>query len=140
MRRLTRGRGGTLFLPAALAAILGACALHKQTSTGDGGAVSSSQIIYADEIERSRAANAYDAVDKLRHNFLSDRGKTSILDTSSPTVPNVYLDGMPFGPLVSLRNIPAHQIASIRLYRAWEAQTKFGMDNPAGVIEVLTKR
>lgn len=100
----------------------------------------SSQVILADEIERSRAVTAYDAVSKLRHNFLSDRGRTSILDTSAPRLPNVYLDGMPYGPLASLNNIPAQQVASIRLYRAWEAQYKYGSDNPAGVIEVTTKR
>ena len=137
MRRIVRGRGAPLVHAALLAVLLGACAPRSQSGGGD---APSSQIIYADEIERSRATNAYEAVAKLRHNFLSDRGKTSILDSSSPSVPNVYLDGMPFGPLLSLQNIPAQQIASIRLYRAWEAQTKFGMDNPAGVIEVLTKR
>ena len=55
-------------------------------------------------------------------------------------MPNVYVDGIPYGPLSSLNNIPAQQILSIRLYRAWEAQYKFGSDNPAGVIEVTTKR
>ena len=118
-----------------LVTLLGACSWASSPR----GESPSSQIIYADEIERSSAVNAYEAIAKLRHNFLSDRGKTSILDTSSPTVPNVYVDGIPYGPLASLYNIPAHQIASIRLYRAWEAQTKFGMDNPAGVIEVTTK-
>lgn len=118
-----------------LVTLLGACASAHSTPTGS----PSSQIIYADEIERSRAANAYEAIEKLRRNFLSDRGKTSLLDTTSPSVPNVYVDGMPYGPLTSLYAIPAQQIASIRLYRAWEVQTKFGMDNPAGVIEVTTK-
>ena len=126
-----------LALSATLVLLVGAGACTHATSGQDS---TSSQVIYADEIERSRAVNAYEAVAKLRHNFLSDRGPTSILDKSAPRVPNVYLDGMPYGELASLNNIPAQQIASIRLYRAWEAQYKFGSDNPAGVIEVTTKR
>ena len=126
-----------LVLPALLALLTGAAACTHAANRDDS---FSSQVIFADEIERSRAVTAYDAVSKLRHNFLSDRGRTSVLDTSAPRVPNVYLDGMPFGPLASLNNIPAQQVASIRLYRAWEAQYKYGSDNPAGVIEVTTKR
>jgi hypothetical protein len=126
-----------LVLPALLALLIGAAACTHAAGSPDSG---SSQVIFADEIERSRAVTAYDAVSKLRHNFLSDRGRTSVLDTSAPRVPNVYLDGMPYGPLSSLNNIPAQQVASIRLYRAWEAQYKYGSDNPAGVIEVTTKR
>jgi hypothetical protein len=100
---------------------------------------SSSQLITADEIARSQAVNGYDAVQKLRANFLSNRGKTSILDRDAPESPTVYLDGMQYGPIASLRNIPANQIARIRLYRAWEASTKFGAYNSAGVIEVISK-
>lgn len=100
----------------------------------------SSDVILADEIERSHAVNAYEAVAKLRRNFLTDRGPTSIVDESAPRVPNVYVDGMHYGPLASLHNIPAQDIASIRLYRAAEAQYKYGGDNRAGVIEVTTKK
>jgi TonB-dependent Receptor Plug Domain len=127
----------TRFVLPALLALMGAAACTHAASTADS---TSSQVILADEIARSRAANAYEAVAKLRHTFLSNRGRTSVLDSSAPSVPNVYLDGMPFGPLNSLNNIPAQQIASIRLYRSWEAQYKFGSENTGGVIEVTTKR
>lgn len=123
-------------VPALLALLATAACTH----VGPSGDSMSSQVILADEIQRSRAVTAYDAIAKLRHNFLSDRGKTSLLDRSAPTVPNVYVDGMLYGPLASLHNIPADQVASIRLYRAWEAQTRYGTENPAGVIEVTTKR
>lgn len=137
MRRPSASRRRRLVLPALLALLPGAVACTHAANRPDS---FSSQVILADEIARSRAATAYDAVAKLRHNFLSDRGPTSILDRSAPRVPNVYLDGMPYGTLAALNNIPAEQIASIRLYRAGEAQYRFGSDNPAGVIEVTTKR
>lgn len=91
------------------------------------------------EIASSSAANAYEAVQRLRGNFLSNRGKTTILGRSSP-MPIVYLDGVRFGEISSLRNISATTVQTIRLYRAWEAQQKYGNDVMGGVIEVTTKQ
>lgn len=99
-------------------------------------------LITSDEIEASNTAStatAYDVVKKLRGNFLSYRGRTSLKNTSSPD-PTVYLDEQAFGPISSLRNILASQIAYIRLYRSWEATTKYGMGNMGGVIAVTTKQ
>lgn len=96
------------------------------------------QVITEKEIVESQALTAYDAIVKLRGNFLTNRGKTSILG-NSPTVPTVYLDGQMYGNISTLKNISARQIASIRLYRAWEATTKFGASNVGGVIDVITK-
>jgi outer membrane cobalamin receptor len=91
------------------------------------------------EIASSSAANAYEAVQRLRGNFLSNRGKTTILGKSSP-MPIVYLDGVRFGEISSLRNISATTVQAIRLYRSWEAQQKYGNDVMGGVIEVTTKQ
>jgi hypothetical protein len=96
-------------------------------------------IITAEEIEASKAANAYDAIKKLRGNFLSYRGRTSMNGTSSPD-PFVFVDDQAFGPISSLRTIPAIQIETIRLYRAWEAQTKFGTGLMGGAIAINTKQ
>ena len=96
-------------------------------------------IITAEEIEASKAVNAYDAIKKLRGNFLSYRGRTSLNNTSSPD-PFVFVDDQAFGPISSLRNIPAIQIETIRLYRAWEAQMKFGRGLMGGAIAIATKQ
>lgn len=98
-----------------------------------------SDTITEEEIATTSAANAYEVIRKLRANFLSFRGKTSILGTSNPD-PIVYVDDQAFGPLNSLRTIPASQIATIRLYRSWEATTKYGMNNMGGVIAIATKQ
>jgi outer membrane cobalamin receptor len=118
-----------------IAASMSACAMHNRSDDGGG----SPQIITEVEVRNSHAPNAYEVVKKLRGNFLSNRGATSVMNTSSPE-PTVYVDGVPFGPLATLRNIPAEQVSSIRLYRAWEAETKYGSGNMGGVIEVATKR
>lgn len=96
------------------------------------------QVITAQEIADSQSHTAYEAILKLRANFLSNRGKTTILGNSS-SLPTVYLDGQMYGDASTLKNISANVVASIRLYRAWEATTKFGASNMGGVIEVITK-
>lgn len=104
------------------------------------GEASNSQLITEDEIEASHAATAYEAIQKLRGNFLSYRGETSFNQNTSQPYPTVYLDGQEFGPISTLRNLPASQIATIRLYRSWEATTKFGTGNMGGVIAVTTRQ
>ncbi|MEO8909568.1 MAG: hypothetical protein ABI408_05000 [Gemmatimonadaceae bacterium] len=99
-----------------------------------------SQLITEDEIEVSRAPTAYEVIQKLRANFLTYRGETSFDKSKSQPYPTVYIDGQEFGPLSSLRNIPASQVATIRLYRSWEATTKFGTGNMGGVIAVTTRQ
>jgi outer membrane cobalamin receptor len=55
-------------------------------------------------------------------------------------MPTVYVDDQAYGEITTLRNIPAMQIASIRLYRSWEATTKYGVGNMGGVIAITTRR
>jgi len=97
-------------------------------------------IITREEIESSKAATAFDAIQKLRANFLTYRGETSFNKKSSQPYPTVYVDGQEFGPISSLRTIPASQVETIRLYRSWEATTKYGTGNMGGVIAVTTRQ
>jgi hypothetical protein len=95
-------------------------------------------IITEEDIAKVNVRTAYDAVVRINANFLTRRGSTSLLGTSNPE-PNVYLDDVFIGAVAQLRNIQASDVASIRLYRAWEAGTRFGSGNMGGVIEVYTK-
>ena len=129
MRRAIR-----VFLPMMMATTVLACArAGNRPDAGDRDTITEA------EIASSSAVNAYEAVQRLRGNFLSNRGKTTILGKSS-ALPIVYLDGVRFGEVQSLRNISASQVEAIRLYRAWEAQQKYGNDVMGGVIEVTTKQ
>ena len=98
------------------------------------------QLITEDEVEASRAPTAFEVIQKLRANFLSYRGETSFDRSKSQPYPTVYVDGQEYGPIGSLRNISASQIATIRLYRSWEATTKFGTGNMGGVIAITTRQ
>ena len=95
--------------------------------------------ITQDEIVASLAVDAYDAVMKLRANFLASRGRTSFRSNES-TLPTVFVDGLEYGPISTLRLIPATDVAEIRLFRSWEATTAFGTGFMAGVIAVTTRR
>jgi hypothetical protein len=110
-----------------------ACAHSKYES-----ATRSPDLITEDDIARIHAQTAYDAVARLRANFLTRRGSTSVLNTSNPE-PNVYLDDVFIGALAQLKGIQASDVATIRVYRAWEVAARFGNGNLGGVIEVYTK-
>jgi outer membrane cobalamin receptor len=111
-----------------------AACMHAAAPKESGGP---GNLITEAEIAESGAVTAYDAILKLHGNFLSNRGKTTILGASS-ALPVVYLDGVEYGRAEKLRDIPASQIFSIRLYRAWES-AKFGSGKTGGVIDIVTK-
>jgi outer membrane cobalamin receptor len=102
--------------------------------------LSDPQLITEEEVEASRAPSAYEVIQKLRPNFLSYRGETSFDRSKSQPYPTVYVDGQLFGSIGTLRNLPASQVSSIRLYRSWEATTKFGTGNMGGVIAIATRQ
>lgn len=97
-------------------------------------------LITEDEIVASHAITAFEAIQKLRGNFLSNRGVTSIYARNSSPYPTVYVDDQIYGDANILRSIPAEVISTIRLYRAWEATTRFGTGNMGGVIAITTRQ
>lgn len=95
-------------------------------------------VITAEELERAPGVtNAYEAVERLRPNFLRSRGPQSL---RSPTVPPiiVYLDQVRLGQVETLRGITVEAIQQIRHVPARDAQQRFGLDHTGGVIEVTT--
>jgi hypothetical protein len=107
-----------------------------------GGSAPDSRVLRYDEISQSAAGGtAYDLISRLRPGFLVSRGQTTISNgTAASSYPNIYLDGVPYGDINTLRNIDASHIAEVRLFQAWEAQTKFGVGNNGGVIAITTRR
>ena len=112
------------------------------SSTKPAGASSNSRVITQKEIDAAGLGEtAYDLISRLRPNFLTTRGQTSVNNAQLAGVyPNIYLNGAAYGDINTLRNINSNQIAEIHFYPAYEAQTKFGMGNQAGVIEITTRR
>lgn len=112
-------------------------------STGSGGAtVPRTNIITAEDIRAAAlGGTAYDVIARLRPNFLTSRGQTTLdKPTTGTAYPNVYVDGLAYGDINTLKNIDAANLGEVRLYQAWEAQTRFGTGNNSGVIAITTRR
>ena len=125
----------TRWLLAYLPGLVFACASPRFSS----GEPADAQFISEDEVDASQGVTAYEVIQRLRPNFLTYRGETSLERKKSQPYPSVFVDGMEFGSVGTLRNIPALQISTIRLYRSWDAATTFGTGKMAGVIAITTR-
>jgi outer membrane cobalamin receptor len=95
-------------------------------------------VITSSQLQEFKSASALDAIRKIRPSFLTSRGQTSLYGTSSP-FPTVYLDGVRYGDIGMLRQIPAAWIAEIRLYRT-STFAHLGADEIGGVIAITTRQ
>ena len=123
----------TLAIAAAALLTLGACGGKRQHVTPQ-----DRNLITADEIAKSNATNAYEAVERLRPAFLRTRGSQSLQNQVPPT-PMIYIDGMRYGPLQTLSSVPAIGIVSIQYLTAIEATQRYGFGNEGGAIMITTK-
>lgn len=118
-----------------VAAILG-CATN-QPATGT--PIRTATYLTADEItdKRAESGTAYDAVARLRPNWLAVHG----IAAQGSQYAVVFLDGQKYGDLTSLRNIPAYSVGDIRYYDITQAGAVFGIKgDTGGVIEVRSKK
>lgn len=119
-------------------ALMSTCALAAcSQATLNHGDQYDPNVISLDEAESVQATSAYDLVKKVRPAFLVSRGPTTLLGTSS-AFPTVYVDGMKYGTIATLAQIPASWIAEVRLYRT-VAPAQFGSDNMSGVLAIKTR-
>lgn len=86
-------------------------------------------------------SSAYDAIVRLRPNWLAVHGVTSTGGGAQSTGDAVvFVDGQRYGPSQSLRNIPAFNVISMRYYDITQAGARFGIQGGSGgVIEVITR-
>ena len=119
---------------AALTAVV-ACAT---TATGSGRHRSGNLLTAAEIAENHADVNsAYDAVARLRPNWLTGRGPSS---SSSGETAQVFVDGQVIGDVQAMRNIQAYYVASMEYFDTSQAGAKFGIRaGGAGAIEVRLK-
>ena len=101
---------------------------------GQSGVPRKNAVLTAEEIAAAHAdlATAYDAVARLRPNWLAARGAMAYA--------KVFVDGQQYGDLAALRNIQAFHVASMHYYDVTQSTAKFGVrGGDAGVIEVTIK-
>lgn len=123
----------------AVLAILALSILAGCSTTGQVAERGAPDVITREQIEASNGRTAYDVIQRVRPTFLRTRGTTSTR-TGQETLPTIYLDGMPFGPLRSLHDLVSDRIEEIRYVNARDATTRWGTGHTAGVILVTTRR
>ena len=128
-----------LLLAVSLAA---ACASGGSERTD--GQVTSRNILTRDQIESTRSVNAFDAVQKLRSNWMRLRGSTQMPATAGGTQFSenqvlVYLDNQRLGTIDALRQIEIAAVQYIQFFPPAEASARWGFNHGGGVIYVSTR-
>ncbi|MGH7617174.1 MAG: hypothetical protein ACREPM_08110 [Gemmatimonadaceae bacterium] len=99
-------------------------------------------VISTEELRSSRETSLYDAIQRMRPEWLRTRGATSIQTgmsgNTAPDAINVFQDLQKLGSVDVLRSIAITQASSLRFYTASEAQMRFGTGNPNGAIQIIT--
>jgi hypothetical protein len=99
------------------------------------------EVLTAEEISNTKAeeVTAYDALSRLRPNWLTAHGVTSFT-TKGASYPIVYMDDQKYGDLSMLKNFKAFQVSEMRYYDVTQAGARFGVAaGNGGVIEVKSK-
>ena len=98
---------------------------------------SSRSVITAEELARANALTVYEAVERLRPQFLQTHGAVSMQDMTADIL--VYMDDVRVGGIDVLRRIEPGQVQEIRYVNAKDATTRYGTGHGGGVIEVTSK-
>jgi hypothetical protein len=126
-----------LALAALSVACLGSGCASAATQGASGGRRQLSQLTQS-ELAATNSDNLYDALVKLRPEWLSTRGPTSATDLALSSV-DVYMGGTLLGKADYLREVRLLDVSEVRYWDAGQASARFGMGHPRGVIE-LTRR
>lgn len=95
----------------------------------------SRNVITREELTESAAADAYQAVQRLRPIWLH-RTAASL---GAPSDVLIYVDGQRFGASTALSRISINSIKEIRFHSPSDATQRWGTDHSGGVIEVITR-
>lgn len=115
-----------------LGAVIAGCAGPAATA-GEGTPRAARYVISREQIEASGSTNAFDVIESVRPQWLGGH-------RGGATLPVVYLDGIRFGELESLRTIGTTDVAEIRYIDPREASRRFGAGHSGGAIEVIRMR
>lgn len=119
-------------LALAFALTLSACA-----SGGSSGPRRSSTRITAEEFEDFAQQDVYSIVQRLRPQWLVVRAPASAQGRATISV---VIDGVrQSGSTETLRSLRGSDVEELRYINARDATTRYGTDNTAGAIEVITK-
>jgi hypothetical protein len=104
---------------------------------GQSGRANSAQITES-ELAATNSDNLYDAIVKLRPDWLTTRGPKSVTDMTLASV-DVVMNGTTVGNVDYLREVRLLDVSGVRFWNAGQAATRFGMGHPRGVIELIRR-
>ncbi len=118
----------------ALLCLLGVAAC----SAAPRGAMHSSNVITREELESVQVSSAYDAVQRLRPQWMSRPLAPSGQPGSNPIL--VYVDRHQMGTVDELRHLTVDQIEAMEFISAADATTRYGTGHASGIIEVTSRK
>ena len=132
----------TLLSRAAVLVALGAALLLGAgcaARSGGGTSVSRDRtVVYPDELSGDVGRNLHDALQRLRPEWFTRRGATTMNAANEGDVV-VYRDGARMGGPGTLRDVLAEMVLSVRFMSAIDAQTRYGLGHQHGAIIVTTR-
>lgn len=117
-----------------LGCMLAGCASRANSSRNG----ASSRSLTQAELAATNSGSLYDAIEKLRPEWLTSRGPTSASD-ATPASAHVYMNGSFLGDVDYLRQVQWTDVSTVRYWEAGPASARFGMGHPRGVIELIRK-
>ena len=123
---------------AALLAVAAACGTQQVSS--DPYPRRNRSVLTLEEIQAAKGIgwSAYDLVAQLRPEYLRSRGTSSLRDLR-PATATVYLDGVRYGNIDTLRTMSGDQIQRIEYINAADATTRYGTDHVGGALLIKTR-
>jgi hypothetical protein len=112
-----------------------ACATHKATPSVQPGRY----LITTDELTHSSEIFLFDAIRRLRPNFLVPRGQAAY-GAPETTVISLYVNGERMDSIDDLRRISCKEVLEVRFYEPQLANTRFAGHNNAGGAIAVTLR
>lgn len=113
-----------------LANALAGCAPATSTSSR-----ATRDVLTQAQLAATNSNNLYDAIAKLRPEWLGSRGPTSV-SNPAPALASVFMDGTRLGTTEYLRGVPVIEVTEVKYWDAGRASARFGMGHPRGVIEL----
>ncbi|MGD2120578.1 MAG: hypothetical protein PVJ76_02485 [Gemmatimonadota bacterium] len=112
----------------AMTLLIAAC---STAGSGNSGPRRNRDVITAEELaELAADYSVYEAVQRLRANWLTGRGGSQ---------PRVHVDGVALGGLDILRNYRIQTVREVRFVQPSDATMRFGTGYGGGAIEIVTR-
>ena len=100
-------------------------------------------VITAEELKDVSVLNLYEAVQRIHPEWLVARNQATQTRSNATTASGqagvqVYMDTQRLGNVEMLRQISISAVASLKYYSSSEAQSRFGLGNSSGAIQIIS--